>query len=286
MTDLTDARHLVRQARERKEAGDTAGAESAYLAAVQASPEWFVPLYNLGLLYKYQGRWKESLELYRRAVVLAPGDEDAWWNLGIAATAVGDWHEARRAWSACGMQPPAGDGPPNYHFGSVPVRLDPTGRGEVVWAERMDPARARLENIPLPWSDYNWGDVVLHDGAAEGYRVVDGTQYPVFNALALLIPSGATKYVVELATSDRGAVDTLLSVASSMGGAAEDWGSSTRILCRECSLGVAHDHPERDPSPAHPHCGLAARDDAHAQSVIDAWLSSHPGADLVRWYAA
>jgi len=159
------------QGRQLHAAGDIAGAETAYRAAIAAAPEWSVPVYNLGLVYKYERRWAESLEYNRRAAELAP-DEASWWNLGIAATALSNWPEARRAWAACGMDVPPGDGPPEFNWGSTPVRLNPDGDGEVVWARRLDPARARIANVPLPASGFHWGDIVLNDGAIEGERVV------------------------------------------------------------------------------------------------------------------
>ena len=125
MADMTEAENLVEQGNALHEAGDVAGAERAYRAAIVASPGWSVPYYDLGLLCKYAGRWQESLDFNKLAIERAGDDEDAWWNLGIAATAAGNWPEARRAWAACGMTPPAGDGPPDFCFGSVPVRLDP-----------------------------------------------------------------------------------------------------------------------------------------------------------------
>jgi hypothetical protein len=38
--------------------------------------------------------------------------------------------------------------------------------------------------------------------------------------------------------------------------------------------------------PAHPHCGLAARDHAHADEIINAWLAAASTADLIVWYEA
>src|SRR5690349_17245045 len=98
-TDL--AEELNNEGMQLREEGDLAGAEAAYRAAASAAPEWSAPIYNLGLLYKYEGRWPESLSHNQRAVQLAPHDEASWWNLGIAATALGNWSEARRAWTAC-----------------------------------------------------------------------------------------------------------------------------------------------------------------------------------------
>ena len=283
---MTDAEHLVAEGLSCADRGDVIGAERAYRDALARSPTWSVPYYNLGLMCKYQGRWQESLELNKQAALLAPEDEAAWWNLGIAATALGDWAEARRAWKACGMEPPVGDGAPVFDFGSTPVRLDPNGEAEVVWAHRIDPARARIMSVPLPWSKHNYGDVVLTDGAAEGYRVVDGRRYPVFNVLALLSASLLKKYIVELATVDATSVEALVRCAEESGGAAEDWGQSTNILCAKCSLGTPHDHAAGPSVPAHPHCGLAAKDDAHAEAIIQSWLEREPRADLVRWYDA
>ena len=94
---MTDAERLIAEGLSLEDDGDRTGAERAYRDALARSPSWSVPHYNLGLLCKYQGRWQESLAFNQQAAALAPDDEAAWWNLGIAATALGDWAEARRA---------------------------------------------------------------------------------------------------------------------------------------------------------------------------------------------
>lgn len=286
MAHVSEAERLVALGNELADAGRPSDAEAAYLAAARADPGWSVPWYDLGLLCKYQGRWKESLEFNRRATERDPGDEASWWNLGIAATALADWAQARRAWRACGIQLPAGEGPPEADLGPTPVRLDPDGEGEVVWASRMDPARARLLNVPLPASSFRWGDIVLHDGAAEGYRMLRGTRLSVFNVLARLERSTAPTYVVVLGTTDAAAIDALEQIATELGGAAEHWGATTNILCRKCSLGLPHDHSKRPRTPAHPHCGVAARDATHLRQILDAWLAGTPRAAVVRWERA
>jgi hypothetical protein len=268
-----------------REAGDVAGAEAAYRAAMLAAPDWAAPVYNLGLLYKYERRWQESLDFNRQAANLQPDDEASWWNLGIAATALSKWPEARRAWTACGIDVPPGEGPPEFAWGRTPVRLNPDGDGEVVWARRLDPARAQILNIPLPTSGFRWGDVVLNDGAVEGERVVNGRTYPVFNVLERWQLSSFRTFIIELVTANGEALAALEQCAEDRGGAAEDWGTCTSILCRDCSYGRPHEHAETS-NPAHPHCGLAARDHEHADEIITAWLATVPAADLTVWYEA
>ena len=267
------------------EEGDTAGAEAAYLAAMALDPEWTAPVYNLGLLYKYLGDWNRSLEYNQRATELDSEHEAAWWNLGIAATAVADWREARRAWKGCGMTPPDGDGPPEFGWGMTPVRLDPNGDGEVVWARRIDPARAEIDSVPLPTSPYRWRDIVLTDGAEEGQRIFQGRVYPVFNALQLLSPSPFLTFVIELGIEQEEAVKALFALAIGHEMGAEYWGRSTHIMCKACSLGLPDGHTHQA-SPANPHFGLSARDEGQARALIDKWLKSTPAADISRFYCA
>lgn len=285
MPDRTRAEELVELGNDHSNAGRAAEAESAYRAASEADPDWSVPWYDLGLLCKYQGRWRESFDFNRRAAALEP-DEAAWWNLGIAATALGDWVEARLAWQACGLDMPPGEGPLDLNYGAVPIRLDPNGNGEVVWAHRLDPARARLRSVPLPTSSYRWNDLVLHDGAAEGYRELQGKEVPVFNVVARLEASPYQTFVVELATMDQHTIQTLETVAEAAGGWAEHWGTTTNILCRECSLGLPHYHPEKPRTPANPHCGIAARDATHLDLILTKWLAVCATADVIRWQPA
>ena len=281
-TGSDEAERLVELGNELLNEDRPADAEGAYRAAADADPTWSVPWYNLGLIRKYQRRWRESLGFNQRAAELNADNQATWWNLGIAATALGEWAEARRAWEACGITLPPGVGAPDGDFGPVPVRLDPADRGEVVWARRIDPARARIDNVPLPVSSFRWRDVVLHDGAPEGFRMLQGKQVPVFNVLARLEPSPFATYVAELGSTDAGVIEELCKIAHQLGGAAEDWGSSTFILCRACSFGEGFEHNHEPGEPAHPHCGIAARDERHVQQILDHWLGNTKGADLLR----
>lgn len=57
---------------------------------VKAYPTRSTPHFNFGLQAKSATNWQQSLEHNRRAVQLNPADKGAWWNHGIAATALRD----------------------------------------------------------------------------------------------------------------------------------------------------------------------------------------------------
>jgi len=278
---LSKAARLNERGRRLSAKGWFAEAEAAYRAAAAAKPQWHVPWYNLALMHKYRGEWRASLDCGLHATDLEQSDEASWWNLGIAATALGNWDVARRAWARCGIAVPADAGPIDMDLGPVPIRLLAKGDGEVVWARRIDPARAILLSVPLPDSGHRWGDLVLHDGAPNGYRMLRGEQVPVFDALACLERSAYVTFVVEL-DAEPSALELLSAIAVELGGAAEDWSTSTRMLCRECSEGTpGHLHDAAHTAHANPHCGLAARDEPHARQILEAWHTQVPDALVV-----
>lgn len=282
-----EARRLNEEGRRLDAAGDGDAAVAAYRRAIDADPGWSVPWYNLGLVYKYRGAWQEALRCTRRASEIDPDDGDVWWNHGIAATALGHWDEAREAWKACGIPLPAGGGPPVMALGLVPIRLDPTGPAEVVWCDRIDPARAVIRNVPLPASGRRWRDVVLHDGAINGVRVVDGREYGVFDELGLLERSAYRTYEVHLHGVGEEHQERLRGLAEALEAGAENWSRSIRYLCRQCSEGRPHGEHDRELSGARPDLGfgVAARDDEHLARVLAEWAGLVGGERIEGWKA-
>ncbi|MCE3002237.1 MAG: hypothetical protein LW860_05985 [Xanthomonadaceae bacterium] len=240
--------------------------------------------YMAGLACKYLGRWKESLahnlaSLAHRDEV----DEASAWNAGIAATALGDWGAARRAWATAGLQLPGGEGPIDGDFGVCSVRLNPSGNGETVFADRIDVVRARIANIPLPVSGFAFGDIVLHDGAATGRRSHRGQQVAVFNGLQRLQRSAFhtfTAFVIAPTPADAEALEARQDTGL---GAVEDWTRSVATLCLRCSYGLPHQHesnaPTRDAPAWKPmrNVGIAAVDVGAARAALDLWRASGPG---------
>jgi len=263
-----------------EQAGKTERAADSYRRAIRWDRGWSVPWFNLGLLFKRQGNWPESILHNERAVKLNTSDEGAWWNLGIAATALGEWHKARVAWQACGIDVPPGDGPLDLNLGPVPIRLNPKGDAEVVWCKRIDPARGVILNVPLPESGHRCGDLLLHDGSREGSRVLKGVDVPVFNELALLQPSCFGRFIVRIDGLSAADSETLIERASSQQIEAEDWTSNVASLCQACSEGKVDHEREHVPEHSHRRIGFAAPSEMAVREVIDPFLESLAGAEL------
>ena len=273
--------------RELSRQGHQAEALAEYERACRLDPGWSVPFYNIGLVHKYARAWELSLRYNEQAVERESSDTDAWWNLGIAATALSRWDVARRAWRSAGINVPDGTGPIDFPCGRTPVRLNPQHDGEVVWCDRLDPVRALIRNIPLPESGFGFGDVVLHDGAANGYRKSGDREFPVFDCLSRLERSAFVTFVAKIQPADADAwntvMDALADRALDADMAAEDWTSSVNFLCEACSTGRPHEqHDHRPVRHDGPHrVAVAALDERAARALIDGWLPASNGAALL-----
>jgi len=201
------------------------------------------PWFDLGLIHKWRGEWGQCLACNRKALELEPWDaqDPAYWNAGIAATALEDWPAARWAWRGYGVPISDGDGPIEENFGPGVVRLPV---GESVWGTRIDPARMALSSIPMPESGFRYGDIVLHDGAPRGSRVAGGREYSVFDVISRwrASPSPTVQVVVD---ARRPALGRLMASLESAGVPAENWTESMTLHCIACSHGrVDYDSPD------------------------------------------
>lgn len=266
-------------------------AERWFARAAAWAPGWSAPWFNRGLAAKWQRRWAQALACNHEALARDPNWSPAWWNLGIAATALGDWAEARRAWTAYGIALPPGDGEPRLDLGRTPIRLDPQGRGEVVWCDRIDPARAIIRNVPLPGSGYRYGDLLLHDGVPSGERRLHGAIVSVYDSIERLQSSNSATFAVTLIAPDRTALTSLFSQAAQHDLGLEDWGT-LRCLCRACSQGPVGAVPDEDEDDADPvpipftfdapiPLSAAAPDRPTLEALLHAWQADHPGGRVV-----
>jgi hypothetical protein len=238
---------------------------------------WF----NLGLARKYLRDWAGCAEANHRSLEIeAPAEDPAWWNLGIAATALRDWELARRAWRGYGIDRamlPDGTGPIEVDWGRAPVRIvGPGEEQEVVWGRRICPARIKIENVPFPSSGHRWGDVVLHDGAPNGERVVDGRVYGVFDELERWSPSEIPTLDVAARCERDADAEALIEAFEAAHFSAEDCTANVRSLCAACSAGNLCSDAH-----AFPTAGIARRFGIAAPlglagTVLHAWRSARP----------
>jgi hypothetical protein len=201
--------------------------------------------YDRGMHAKWRREWRLSVQYNLRALDLLDPAERAGaaaaWNLGIAATALRAWREARLAWAAFGIELPVGPGldtPVEADFGEAPVRLNAAPRfiGEppvlvdgrqwdeaVVWGRRVCPARIRITSVPPPSSGHRRGDVVLHDGDTVGTERRSGTDVGIFHEIDLWERAAVPTLTVTVTAPDRGAMVELADLAERSGLALEDW---------------------------------------------------------------
>lgn len=240
--------------------------------------------HDLVLVYKWQRRWPEAIQAAERALALRPDDVGAAWNLGIAATALGDWGLARRGWRAAGVPDlPDGDGPIEMELGLTPVRINVEEGPEVVWCRRIDPARAVITSIPVESSGRRYHDLLLHDGEPVGTRMLGGREVSVFDEIEVLERSRYSTYLLEIQAPTPEDAQALERGVDEAGLAGEDWTGSVRLLCKKCSEGSPHDHGKEDGGAATPpwktsrRFGVAALDEAAARAVVEAWSRAAPG---------
>jgi hypothetical protein len=262
------------------EDGKDIEAIKAYLKAIELDPSKSESFYNIGLIYKYQGKWDKSLEYNTKAYEIDPDDESARWNLAIAATALRKWEIARRAWSDNGIKLAGESGPINMNFGMTPVRLNPEDSGEVVWATRIDPIRAKIDSIPYKESGFKHGDVVLHDGAAVGYRIVGEREYPVFNVLEIFEPSNYSTVVATVKIVSNEDIKQLEELFSKTKNEFEDWTKNVRTICRQCSEGKPHESHDQELSDvwaSERTLGIAVYENCSVVDIFKEWQQKSEG---------
>jgi hypothetical protein len=275
-------------------AGELTAAEVLLRQLLARTPNWAAGWFDLGLIAKLRHDWPAVRDANERALALGdgkPGDPAAW-NLGIAATALGEWPTARRAWAAFGLELGSGEGPIRAPMGQIAIRLNPAPRRpgerrllvdgaehgtEVVWADRLSPAHALLTSVPLPESGHRYGDVVLHDGEPAGSReLADGTEVSVFDELARLERAEHPTTAVTVTAPAAEDAEALLEAVAATGLQAEDWTGSVRELCAACGDGEVHDHAPAAGWQPQRSVGIAGEPE-RIPGVLDGWAAAGSG---------
>lgn len=227
--------------------GNEIKAIELYMEILNQKDDWSIPHYNLGLIYKYQLKWDLSFKHNYRAVQLDPEHESSQWNLGIAATMLKKWKIARKCWNNFGMAYEDSDMDPAGDLGMAPVRINPESDAEVIWAIRIDPARAKIRNIPFPESNHKYNDLILIDGAPMGKRLHKGKEYSVFNELQILKKSKYQTFSFECDFNTMSNYEILEQKCISNEIEIENWTTDIEFLCRACSEGTPHESHKPEP---------------------------------------
>ncbi len=250
-------------------------AEHSFLRATRQAPKWAAPWGRLALLYKKEKNWPQMLRCSQACVELTPRDRVAWWNLGIAATALDEWAEVRRAWKTLDIATLPGSQDPAAL--PVAVRVDPQGCAEVVYCSRLDPARAIIHSVPLPGSGRRFGDLVLHDGAPVGLRILGGKEIPIFDELELLTASNYATWQVTVTFSSPEDVNALVESAQHRGLGAENW-SNPRWYVPSRGPGWFPEPPRVAVQPAgRVLLGFGAPSEQDLRAVLEEWVKGGEG---------
>ncbi len=271
---------LLDQAIEASDNGDKDGAIRIYEKILFEREDWATVHYNLGLIYKYRNDWDKSYHHNKRAAELDPKIEPAQWNLGIAATMLTDWKLARQCWNFFGMEYEIIDEDTAGKLSDVCIRISSNAEAETVWAIRICPARAIIKNIPLPESEHRFKDMVLNDGAANGHRMSEGKGYPVLDEIQHLSSSDYQTYSIKCKPISDAHFEDLQQRCWKSDIAIENWTTSVRMLCKQCSEGKPHEHHDRELKKDNDEfrIALATTSQGKLISVLEAW-SQETGVD-------
>jgi hypothetical protein len=249
-------------------AGELYAAVAPLLEDWAAKAIWF----DAALCYLLLRDWPRARDLGSEAVrfVERGKGEPAYWNLGTAATALRDWDLARDAWEGFGMAPLPGNGPIDIDGGPTCIRLTV---GEVVWATRIDPVRARVRSVPFDPSR-RFGEIVLHGGAPNGERLVGEDTYPVFDEIELFEPSEVATLSVLVTAARPDDLETLEKAFHEQGYGLEILASRVN-LCSCCSQSSIR--RERGIFDGDQQLFLGAPE-PDARSLLDSWVHQDPDA--------
>ncbi|WP_410499123.1 hypothetical protein [Chitinibacter sp. S2-10] len=255
-TELKTAAHAA------WEEGDLAQAEQHFLAALAIDEQDAQTHYDLALLYKNSepSNWPLAQRHNARALALKPDDEAARWNLGIAATANRDWETAAQAWRALALSYSAGQLAQPVPGELVAIRIRVGKHQEVVFGQRLDPARALVTGVPIPDLEIGHGDILLLDAVPRGERQLDGVAYPVYEVLERWQHGTHATYVIEAEVPDSLAQDTLLELAAKAG-----------LPIADLDFNVASEAPKWLLVRQY---GVAALEDQPVADLIAAWLKA------------
>lgn len=221
---------LLEQAKAYLRAGDAYQAVKILRKLVKEQPAWVTPNYWLAKVYKQRREWKPCLHYSQRAVECEPQEWECWEWMGLAAAALGRWPTARKAWMKLGYPYSIQEGISEPQLGGIVVCLNEKTRPEIVWANRLDPARARLESVPQPSSGYHHQDILLIERAEHVHHILGTHKIPVFRVIERLKHSRIPTFSVELHTQENAEVQLLAHLCHRQRIGFDNWSMANRQM--------------------------------------------------------
>ncbi|HEY6882105.1 MAG TPA: tetratricopeptide repeat protein [Polyangiales bacterium] len=201
---------------------DALNAYKVALAIDDARGAWW---FNLGLLHKWRGRFREGLAANQKAYARLGPERRVLWNLAICATALGEGQLALEAWAKAGIQGELSSAGMPYVPDMPPMQIrvatlgEDTGQGdplpaqavtfEVVWVQPLSPCHGVVQSPTARRASVDYGDVVLWDGAPVRIHRMGGREVPVFPLLWILRPGDERRLRFVGMEKERGAIEKL-----------------------------------------------------------------------------
>ncbi len=182
---------------------------------IRLEPDWLPPYLLLAAVYKRRREWKQVLYYSKKAVALNAQEQDCWWDLGIAAAALGKERLAKAVWQK--FNPSALPG------ALISLRLEHSSLFELTWAKTLDPVRALLLSIPHPDSDLQYRDIVLFDREPVGINISGKKKVPVYPVLGRVKRSFYQTFTCVLRQPSATCLHTLEGLCSDAGIGFEMW---------------------------------------------------------------
>ncbi len=268
MKKNNDLQKLREQAATYEQCGDHYHAIKLWKLIVRHDPEDGDAFLRLGRIYKGRKEWKPALHYLKKGLAQCPDDQEAWWDVGLVATALGRKKLARITWNKFGWN---GDNP--FTGGIISIRTDWGSGYELLWGRRVSPALAFIGSVPWPASGLCFRDQVLVDGLPSGWQVVNRKKYPVFDEVGLYKKSDYKTWSCRLSSGQYAHLQLLERLCRESGLGFENWTNTSfqKQVDRQGALPEYY-HPgtsfgtEEEVTVA-----LAARDEDEVRQALTAW---------------
>lgn len=257
---------LFEQARQYEAAQDPYNAVKLYKRVAREAPQWAAPYLRLGHIYKYRREWKPTLYYHKKAIALEVANQQAWWNMGLAATALGKLRQARRVWDKFGWSRLE-----QVYPRPVSVRLQFQNQFEVLWVQPISPCMGYIRSIPQPISGRRYGDLVLVDNIVRGYHTNGLHRLPIYDELGMKKCGHYGAFSCLLQQAGEGDVRLLQQLCQEQNLGFEVWSNAAQAATIRPSKGKPEYYAFNVDDASQLLVAIAARRQAEALSVLKNW---------------